>query len=138
LLNAGRGNIYARNVQFFQGGDKIAFMIDDYIEHTLAAYDANPEQYEAATVDIVAVQELKEFVEGLPTRELPVLDAGCAFGRDTTLLAKEGLTVVGIDYRRACLKERASYIQQLNLKRWMCGSWIFRMRALLGFGATLC
>lgn len=77
--------------------------MDDYLKQTLKAYDANPEQYENATLGIVAEPELKEFVERLPSRELPVLDAGCAFGRDSALLSEKGVRVIGIDMSEALL-----------------------------------
>ncbi len=33
----------------------------------------------------------------IPNKELPVLDAGCAFGRDTAIFAENGFKTEGID-----------------------------------------
>ena len=81
-------------------------MVDDYIRETISAYDANPGQYEKVTKDIVAHQELKEFLDKLSDKDLPVLDAGCAFGRDSEFFHSSGRRVVGIDLSDGLL-ERA-------------------------------
>jgi SAM-dependent methyltransferase len=74
----------------------------DYIERTIAAYDASPAKYEQATKDLSPSEELTWFTEALPLHGY-VLDAGCAFGRDTDILAKQAFNVVGVDLSDALL-----------------------------------
>ncbi|MCX5386992.1 bifunctional 2-polyprenyl-6-hydroxyphenol methylase/3-demethylubiquinol 3-O-methyltransferase UbiG [Streptomyces sp. NBC_00083] len=69
----------------------------DYVARTLAAYEQSVPKYEAATRDMVPDVELDAFTALLPDPSGPVLDAGCAFGRDTALLAARGVAVTGID-----------------------------------------
>ncbi|GAB1644452.1 class I SAM-dependent methyltransferase [Krasilnikovia sp. MM14-A1259] len=68
-----------------------------YVARTLAAYEQDPERYERATRAMDSGQELDRFVALLPDRAGPVLDAGCAFGRDSASLAARGVDVVGVD-----------------------------------------
>jgi len=46
---------------------------------------------------MINLQEIDTLVEFLPDTDSPVLDAGCAFGRDSAVLASKGLRTVGID-----------------------------------------
>ncbi|MCQ1575860.1 class I SAM-dependent methyltransferase [Streptomyces parvus] len=77
--------------------------MSDYLSRTLAAYGCSAHQYEAATKDMVSDAELDAFIELLTDPAGPVLDAGCAFGRDTALLAARGPAVTGIDLSEAFL-----------------------------------
>lgn len=81
-------------------------MSDEYVTRTLNAYNADPKKYEDATEEMILREEIEEFMSRLPNKELPVLDAGCAFGRDTALFSKNGLKVEGIDMSDGLL-ERA-------------------------------
>ncbi|MFJ9344324.1 class I SAM-dependent methyltransferase [Streptomyces sp. NPDC101733] len=69
----------------------------DYLSRTLAAYEQSVHTYESATRGMIPDVELDTFMSLLPDPAGPVLDAGCAFGRDTSLLASRGLAVTGID-----------------------------------------
>ncbi|WP_431043053.1 class I SAM-dependent methyltransferase [Streptomyces sp. P1-3] len=69
----------------------------DYLSRTLAAYSHSVDKYETATKGMVPDAELDTFAMLLPDPAGPVLDAGCAFGRDTALLAARGMAVTGID-----------------------------------------
>ncbi|MEV4613891.1 class I SAM-dependent methyltransferase [Kitasatospora sp. NPDC049258] len=70
----------------------------DYLARTMAAYENGQEKYEQATRAMTPGAELDRFVALLPGPPgAPVLDAGCAFGRDTALLAERGLDVLGGD-----------------------------------------
>ncbi|MFQ6143508.1 class I SAM-dependent methyltransferase [Streptomyces seoulensis] len=69
----------------------------DYLSRTLAAYEHSLTKYETATRGMIPDRELDEFTAMLPRPAGPVLDAGCAFGRDTALLAERGVTVTGVD-----------------------------------------
>lgn len=63
-------------------------MPDEYTTRTLNAYNADPKKYEDATKEVILHEEIEEFMARIPNKELPVLDVGCAFGRDTALLAR--------------------------------------------------
>lgn len=65
------------------------------------AYD-DTKTYENSTRLLVPKVELNEFVSMLPSG-LMVLDAGCAFGRDTEFLKAKGVTVRGIDLSPALI-----------------------------------
>ncbi|MER8183015.1 class I SAM-dependent methyltransferase [Kitasatospora sp. NPDC094015] len=70
----------------------------DYLARTMAAYENGLAKYERATGAMHPGQELDRFVALLASPPGgPVLDAGCAFGRDTALLAARGLDVLGGD-----------------------------------------
>ncbi len=75
----------------------------DYLSRTVAAYEQNPRKYEGATGGMIPDAELGIFTELLTCPEGPVLDAGCAFGRDSALLAARGISVIGIDLTTAFL-----------------------------------
>lgn len=79
-------------------------MPDDYVAQTIAAYDAGPDKYVAATDDMLMERELDTFSGMLPDISSPVLDAGCAYGKDSTVLSLKGLQVVGIDMSAELLK----------------------------------
>lgn len=68
----------------------------DYLEATIMAYDKNWQKYEERTRDNLPTEELAKFRKLLPTGA-KVLDAGCAFGNQTDLLANMGLYVEGVD-----------------------------------------
>src|SRR4051812_21211826 len=78
--------------------------VHEYVERTLAAYQQDPARYERATRDMDPGPELDRFVELLPSRVGTILDAGCAFGRDTALLAERGFGVVGVDLTAAFIE----------------------------------
>ncbi|MFB7128329.1 class I SAM-dependent methyltransferase [Kitasatospora sp. NPDC056273] len=69
----------------------------DYLSRTIAAYEHSADKYESATKGMVPDEELDLFTGMLPDPAGPVLDAGCAFGRDTALLAARGVAVTGVD-----------------------------------------
>lgn len=79
-------------------------MNDEYINRTLNAYNADPKKYEDATAEVIATEEIEAFLSLIPNKELPILDAGCAFGRDTALFAERGYKVQGIDMSDELLK----------------------------------
>ena len=80
--------------------------MDGYTAATRQAYERDWQRYEAATENMVPTEELDRFTGLLPAGRGPVLDAGCAFGRDTALLSERGLDPVGGDYTTAFI-ERA-------------------------------
>ena len=92
-------------------------MTDDYITRTLNAYENDPEKYERATADIIPQEDIDEFVNRLPENDLPVLDAGCAFGRDSWQFAQRGLRVIGIDMSDALLKRAKELYPGITFKK---------------------
>lgn len=83
--------------------------MDDYIKKTLKAYE-DTDKFESSTKDLVAVNEIEKFIVKLP-KNAKVLDAGCAFGRDTRYLSSKGFDVVGIDLS----KELIARAKELSL-----------------------
>ena len=78
--------------------------MNDYVTRTLNAYNAHPEKYEAATASMTPYPEIDDFMALLPSKDLPVLDAGCGFGRDTAKFAEQGFKAIGIDMSDGLLK----------------------------------
>lgn len=78
--------------------------MQDYISRTLNAYNAHPEQYEQATAGMTPTPEFDDFITLLPDNKLPVLDAGCGFGRDTAKFAERGFKTIGVDMSDGLLK----------------------------------
>lgn len=76
----------------------------DYIQKTIAAYDSAPDKYASATTDMVNELEMKTVLKYLPSGEQKLLDVGCAFGRDSQVFKKHGLSVTGIDMSVELLK----------------------------------
>jgi ubiquinone/menaquinone biosynthesis C-methylase UbiE len=73
-------------------------MTDDYISRTLQAYNDSPEKYVESTAEMVLFPELETLISLLPTKDKPILDAGCAYGRDMEVISSShGIKVVGID-----------------------------------------
>ncbi|MEV6163478.1 class I SAM-dependent methyltransferase [Streptomyces sp. NPDC052052] len=89
----------------------------DYLSRTLAAYGHSARTYETATKDMVPDAELDAFTALLPDPAGPVLDAGCAFGRDTALLAARGITVTGIDLSEHFLDRARELHPGLDFRR---------------------
>ncbi len=75
--------------------------MDDYISKTVKAYD-DTETFEASTRLLVPEPELDQFAAMLKSGSL-VLDAGCAFGRDTSYIQTKGLEIKGIDLSAALI-----------------------------------
>jgi len=92
-------------------------MTDEYVTRTLNAYNADPKKYEDATDEMILREEIEEFMSRLSNRGLPVLDAGCAFGRDTALFAKSGLRVEGIDMSDGLLKRARELQPDLSFRK---------------------
>lgn len=75
--------------------------MEDYISKTIRAYD-DTKTYEDGTRLLVPEAELNEFLSMLqPGAE--VLDAGCAFGRDTEFIKTKGFNVRGVDLSPALI-----------------------------------
>ncbi len=68
-------------------------------------YESHVREYEEQTLNLLPQSFLQKFMETLP-RNCRILDVGCAFGRDSAVLAEHGFRVTGVDYA-AALIERA-------------------------------
>lgn len=88
-------------------------MTDDYLRKTIAAYDTSPEKYVKSTQKLVSLLEIKKFAKHLPPNGL-ILDAGCAFGRDTKILTAKGFKVVGVDLPEELLKRAKKFLPQVK------------------------
>lgn len=66
---------------------------------------------------MVPVAELDAFMELVPDPAGRVLDVGCAFGRDTRLLAERGLRAEGVDLSRVFVGRAAQLNPQLTFAR---------------------
>lgn len=95
----------------------ISNMPDEYITRTLNAYNADPKKYEDATGEMILHEEIEEFMSRTFNKSLPVLDAGCAFGRDTALLAKNGFKVKGIDMSDGLLERARELYPNLSFQK---------------------
>jgi ubiquinone/menaquinone biosynthesis C-methylase UbiE len=92
-------------------------MNDEYITRTVNAYDADPKKYEDATIAMTLDDELKDFMERVPTKESPILDAGCAFGRDTIIFADHGYKVQGIDMSEGLLHRAQKLHPEISFQK---------------------
>ncbi len=72
--------------------------MEDYITRTLAAYE-DTQTYEASTRAMVPALELDQFL-GMLSVGAEVLDAGCAYGRDTEYIKSKGFQIRAIDLSR--------------------------------------
>lgn len=77
----------------------------DYIEKTIAAYDNAPDKFALATTGMINQLEMDILLKYLPDKNLPILDIGCANGRDSQVLTDLGYKTVGIDLSRELLKK---------------------------------
>lgn len=98
-------------------GTMVPMNKEDYVQHTLRAYDAHPEKYETATAAMAPQEEIQKFIDLLPETDMPILDAGCGFGRDTALFTERGLQSTGIDMSEGLLKRAAELYPQLTFKK---------------------
>lgn len=65
-------------------------------KQTIDWYDAHAETYHQNSQNSASLDLLEQFTHSLP-KNAKVLDAGCASGRDSKLLAQRGFDVVGVD-----------------------------------------
>ena len=82
-------------------------MQTDYNTNTIDAYNASPDKYVDTTKTLVMRPELENFASLLPDKSSLVLDAGCAFGKDSAILTNMGVKLIGIDMSDELLKRAA-------------------------------
>lgn len=76
-------------------------------------YETHVREYEEQTLNLVPLGLLQKLMDVLPPGGR-ILDVGCAYGRDSAVLAKHGFKVTGIDYSTALIeraKERTPDIE---------------------------
>lgn len=78
--------------------------MSDYVDKTIEAYDHAPDKYSSATVGMVNKVEMDIMLGYLPSGDLPILDVGCANGRDSKVLSDLGYKTAGIDLSQELLK----------------------------------
>ncbi len=71
-------------------------------QDTIDWYEQNAEHYASASEDKYCMNHINQFAKLLKKGDV-VLDAGCAAGRDSNLLAKKGFQVIGVDITRNLL-----------------------------------
>ena len=89
----------------------------DYVAKTLDAYEASVDKYQSSTSGLVNELELNNLVEQLPDHQHPLLDAGCAFGRDSSWLTNKGYQVVGIDLSGGLLARARQLHPELSFEK---------------------
>lgn len=91
-------------------------MSNDYVAKTIEACDTSPDKFINTTGQMVLMLEPQTFIDLLPSRAAPVLDAGCAYGRDSAWFAGKGLQTVGIDMSKALLQKARQFYPELEFR----------------------
>lgn len=90
----------------------------DYVKRTLNAYNQDPQKFETATKDMTPFPEMEAFIKLLPTPTEPVVDAGCAFGRDTVEISNRcDNEVIGIDMAIKFLERARALYPKLSFEK---------------------
>ncbi len=92
-------------------------LMTDYIDKTIAAYDQSPDKYFESTQEMTPLQEFSRFVESVRGLGNRVLDAGCAFGRDSFAFHEAGFEVTGIDLSDGLLQKARELKPDLDFKK---------------------
>jgi ubiquinone/menaquinone biosynthesis C-methylase UbiE len=82
-------------------------------EDTIGWYDKNAEKYANSTEQHASPEQIKEFVDSLPSNA-KVLDAGCGGGRDTKLLQEAGTNTTGLDLSSGLINEAKKRHPEIN------------------------
>jgi SAM-dependent methyltransferase len=91
-------------------------MENDYISRTQRAYDGNPDKFIAKTGGVQNIIELDMLLQLLPAHG-PILDAGCAHGKDTAVFKERGYDVLGVDLSEGLLRKAHEMHPDLSFKR---------------------
>jgi SAM-dependent methyltransferase len=89
-------------------------MSSEYVSKTIEAYNASPDKFVNTTEQMVLTPELQTVVDLLPNRTAPLLDAGCAYGRDSAWFTTKGLKTVGIDMSKELLQRARQFYPELE------------------------
>jgi len=74
------------------------------VQDTIEWYNQNAAQYAKSIQDLAALNQMDDFIKLLPNNNKKVLDAGCAAGRDSKILAEKGAEMTGLDISSELLK----------------------------------
>lgn len=89
----------------------------DYLQKTIAAYNQSADKYLDSTKDMTPPKEFQQFVSMVEHVGKPVLDAGCAFGRDTAAFSEQRFEPIGIDLSDELLKKARELYPKLTFKK---------------------
>lgn len=89
----------------------------DYVEKTIATYNQNPDKYVDSTREMTPLHEFQRFVKSVRRGGAVVLDAGCAFGRDTSAMQKAGLLPIGIDLSDGLLRKAHEMYPDMDFRK---------------------
>ena len=92
-------------------------LMTDYIDKTIAAYDQSPDKYFESTREMIPPHEFSRFVKSVKGLSNRVLDAGCAFGRDSSAFHDAGFEVTGIDLSAGLLQKARELNPELDFKK---------------------
>jgi len=88
--------------------------MEDYIAKTIRAYK-DTETYEQGTRELVPTVELDQFL-ALLKPDSHVLDAGCAYGRDTDYIKQRGFTTEAFDLSPELIARAKELYPRLSFK----------------------
>lgn len=91
--------------------------MSDYVQKTIAAYDLSSDKYHDSTKDMTPSVEFGRFIKMVGGSGKSILDAGCAFGRDTAAFDKAGLAATGIDLSGELLKKAQQLYPNLTFRK---------------------
>lgn len=91
-------------------------MNNDYIQKTISAYNKNPQKYIDKTKEMIPYHAIDKMVKYLPHGSL-LLDAGCAYGRDSAVFRDKGFKVVGIDLSEELLKKAKKFNPNIEFQK---------------------
>ena len=113
--------------------------MSDYITRTINAYNVDPKKYEDATKQMVLHEEIHDFMSRIDDKTLPILDVGCAFGRDTAIFAENGFKTESIDMSESLLERAKELYPKLSFLKMDVRSLSFSDNAFSGIwcNATL-
>jgi len=91
-------------------------MNDGYIKKTISAYNNNPQKYVDRTREMIPYHAIDKIMKYLKPRSL-LLDAGCAYGRDSIIFKNKGFKVIGIDLSEELLKKAKEFCTNIEFKQ---------------------
>jgi len=106
--------------------------MEEYIAKTITAYDQSPGKYIEGTQGMTLRYEFDRFAKSVTGA---VLDAGCAFGRDTAVFHDRGFAVTGIDLSDGLLQKARELHPALDFKKMDVRSLTFADES---FGGVWC
>jgi SAM-dependent methyltransferase len=94
--------------------DKLLHMADN-ANITINSYDKFSNEYFRRSQKLFRPDDIEKFLSLIKPKSL-ILDAGCAFGRDSKAFIEKGNKVVGIDLSRKLLNIAKEFVSQLDTR----------------------